>query len=70
MHCNPILEILAIARLAEVDWDGTGVEWFPCYYEQLKFLSVPVVTGVTGKRADGTETTKRGHDEICPTYRE
>lgn len=32
MHCNPILALLEIARLAKIDWDATSVEWFPFQY--------------------------------------
>lgn len=31
MYSNPILAKLAIACLAEVDWDATVVERFPCH---------------------------------------
>lgn len=27
MHCNTTLPTLAIARLAEVDWEDSGIEW-------------------------------------------
>lgn len=41
MHCNSIIEILAIAHLAEVDWDATDVDWFPSDYEQSRFIYIP-----------------------------
>lgn len=34
IHCNPILALLAIALLAEVDLDASGAEWFPFMYER------------------------------------
>lgn len=55
MHCNPILDILAIARLVKVGWDASEVEWFHFNYERPKFIFIPPVSGVTPKRADGTK---------------
>lgn len=67
---NPILALLAIARLAEVDWDATAVEWFPFIYDQSKFIFMPPVPEMTRKCANGREVTKGGHDEVRPIYRD
>lgn len=69
MHFNPILVLLAIARLAEVDWDKTSAEWFPFDYERAKLNSKPPVLGVTRTRANRTEVTEGSHDAIRPVYR-
>lgn len=68
MYCNPSLAHLAIARLSEFGWDVTGVEWLPVNYERSRFIFVPPISGVTCKRADGTEVTKGGHDEVRSNY--
>lgn len=68
IHFNPILSLLAITRLADVDWKATGVEWFSFEYERPKFISIPPTPWVTCKSADGREVTEVGHHEIHPTY--
>lgn len=57
LHCNSILALLVIALLAEGDRDVTGVEWFSFGCERSKFIFIPLVLGVTRKRADGTKVT-------------
>lgn len=57
MRCNLILAFLTIARLAEVDWDATGIEWFPFEYERSKFISILPVSRVTRKGVDEKEAT-------------
>lgn len=47
MHCTPILPIPEIARLAEVVWDVTSVEWFQFDYEHSKFFFILMVPRVT-----------------------
>lgn len=64
MHCNSILAILATARLAEIDWEATDVEWIPFDYEQSKFIFIRAVSGVTRTRADETEVAEGGHNKI------
>lgn len=70
MQCSQILTLLAIAGIAEVGWDATGFERFSFKYELKQFIFRPPVSGMTRKRADGTEATERGHDEIRPVFRE
>lgn len=65
LHRNPILDLLAIARLAEIDWDVTVVELFSLDYERSRFIFIPLVSRVTRKRAEGSEVTKGGRDKIC-----
>lgn len=52
MHCNPNLVLLAIARLAEFDWDATSVEWFALEYERSKFIFIAAVLVVMCKPAE------------------
>lgn len=70
LHCNLILALLAIARIAGIDWNAIGIEWFVFESELSKIIFVPLVPGVTCKRGDGTEISERGHCEIRPVYRE
>lgn len=58
MHCNPILAFLTTAPIAEADRDVTGVEGFPIEFKQSMFIFIPLVAGVTRKRADGAEVTE------------
>lgn len=51
MHFNPILAHQVITRLAEVDWDATGVEWFSFEYEQPKSFSIHRSSGSRRKSA-------------------
>lgn len=37
-NCNPFLALQAIARLAKVDRNATGVEWFPLEYKRSMFF--------------------------------
>lgn len=64
MHCNPILALLVIALIEEVDLDITVAEWFPSDYERWSFAFISPVTGVTRKRVDGTEVSEVGNDEV------
>lgn len=68
MRCSPILTLLAIARLASVDWDVTGNEWFSSDDERPSFVFISPVPGVTRERWDGSEVTEGSHDEILPVY--
>lgn len=70
VHCNPTLASLAVARLAELDCDATGVEWFPFENERSQLIFILPAPGMTLKRADGTQVTDGGNDEIRPVYRE
>lgn len=70
MHCNPILALRAMDLLAEVDRDPAGVECFPFEYERSKFIFVFFYSWLTRKRADGTEVTEGGHNEIHLICRE
>lgn len=64
MHCTLILALLAIARLAQVDLEGTEREWFLSEYELSNIKCMPSTPGVTCKCAYGTEATKCGYDKI------
>lgn len=66
MHCNTFFAFLAIARLAKVDRNVAGDEWFSVDYERSRFIFTPPVSGGTGKCADGLEVTEGGHNENFP----
>lgn len=68
MHCNPILILLAISRLAKVGWDATGLEWFSLDYERPKSFFTPQVLGMMSIDAGRNEVSEGGHDEIRPAY--
>lgn len=70
MNCISILAHQAIARLAKVGRDVTGVEWFLFEYECTKFIYIPPVAGETRKLAAGMEVTEGGLGEIRPVYSE
>lgn len=70
MHCNPIFGLLAIAILAEGDWDFIGAECFSFDYKRSRFIFIPSVPGLVRKRADITEVAEDAHDGILPIYSE
>lgn len=70
MNCNPILALVTIAQLAVFDLDVNGVQWFPSDYKQSRFNFIPLVPGVSRKRAHGTEVTQGGHHKVHSIYHE
>lgn len=70
MHCHPILALLTIARLAEANWDATGVVWFLFANDLSRLIFITPVPGLSCKRVDGTEVTEDGHDAARPISRE
>lgn len=61
---NQILSHSVVDCLAEVGWDGTGIERLLFKYEKSKFIFIPLVFGVKRECGDGMEVTKKGHEEI------
>lgn len=68
MHCNTISAILAIARLADVDGEVSGVEWFSLDYERFRFIFSSQVPGVTRERAYWPTFTEIGKGKIRSFY--
>lgn len=68
MHSIPLLALLAIAWLVEMNWDATAAEWFSFGYEQSKFIFILLVPVVTRIRADETKIIKSDQDDIRPIY--
>lgn len=69
MHCGPVLAFQSIARVVEVEWKATGVDWCPFQFSRSKFDFISPVADATRKRADGTDVTNGDHEEICPVFR-
>lgn len=70
IHCNPMLVLLAIDRLAEFDRDAKSVGCFSFEYKRSEFNFILPVPLVMRKRADVTEVSKGVCDVIRPVYRE
>lgn len=70
MAVDPVLAPLAVAHVAEIDWDADTLQtWFLYNYEEAAIVRTPTVLTICRQQADETEVGERGHSEVCLTYR-
>lgn len=63
VHCNPILPLLPIDGIAEVDWDAIFVKWFRLECERSRLILITSTTTVTYTGSNGTEVAECVHDD-------
>lgn len=70
MAANPVLAIIAVARLLEINWCALDdQEWFSYNYLEGKNMARSAEPPMVCRSARGTEVREEGCAEVKPKYR-
>lgn len=71
MVTDPAMALLAVARVAEINWSAQPRQkWFLYNNEESFIVLIPVVAPVGHRQALGTVAEEGGHDKNWPVYYE